>query len=283
MINASLLGLISISWNFLSGYCGQISFGHAAIFGTSAYISSILTKYYFVSPWLGILISACSVVIFALVVGVPSFRLHGAYFALVMLAYAHVLKLIAMNLSITKGDEGIFSIPSFGSYKLLGMEINFFTDKAPNFFLIFSLLIIVLGFGFWLKASNTGLAMEAIREDQDSAEAMGISSFKYKMIALGISAFFTAIGGTFYAHYIHFLMPDTAYAGYWSLMPIIASLLGGLHTITGPVVGAFVLVLMDELVFKSIFTTGDKLVYGLLVVITILFFPEGIVGYLKKE
>lgn len=278
LVQASLLALISLAWNILGGGCGQISFGHAAFFGTGAYVSAILTTQYHLNPWLGIAGACVSVVFLSLLVGVPSFRLKGAYFALLILAYAHVLKLVALNLEITKGDEGIFSIPSFGRYSFGGMEVNFFTSKGANLFLILLFLIAGLWTGIWMRGSQTGIAMEAVREDEVTAEAMGIDTLRYKLFALGVSAFFTALGGAFYVHYIHFLTPDSAYSGYWSLMPIVAALFGGIRTVTGPVVGAFTLVCLDEFLIKELLPRGDKLVYGLLFVVTILFFPRGILG-----
>ncbi len=282
LVQASLLGVISVAWNFLGGGCGQISFGHAAIFGTAAYVTSILSTSYGFSPWISMSVAAFVVVLLSLFIGIPSFRLKGAYFALMILAYAHVLKLVALNLDITKGDEGIFSIPSLGKFKLAGLQVNFFTSKPANFVVIFAFLMIATSVGLWLKWSDVGLAMEAVREDEQTAEATGIDTLKYKLVALGMSAFFTAIAGAFYAHYIHFIMPDSAYSGYWSLMPIVAALFGGIRTVVGPVIGAFTLVCLDEFLIKSLLPRGDKLIYGLLFVLTILFFPKGIVGTVKE-
>jgi branched-chain amino acid transport system permease protein len=137
---------------------------------------------------------------------------------------------------------------------------------------------------YLIRHSNTGMAMSAVHGDEETASGIGVPVFKTKITALTASAFCTALMGAFYAHYVHFLAPDSAFDGYWSVMPIVGSLFGGIGTLIGPSIGALVITALDEFVFKRFFETGHKLFFGLLLAMVIVWTPVGLLGkWMRKK
>jgi branched-chain amino acid transport system permease protein len=278
-ISALILGSVSLAWNFLAGGCGQVSFGHTGFFGIGAYASALLVMKAGWNPFLALVVAAMIGVIGALIIGIPAFRLHGPYFALSILGFAEVVKLLTLNLtSLTEGSQGIFNISSLPSIKLGGMTLEFYYSRVTNYYLAAVLMLTIYLVIYFLRHSNTGLAMSAVHGDEETAAGIGVPVFRTKVTALIVSAFCTALMGAFYAHYIHFLNPDSAFDGYWSVMPIVASLFGGIGTLIGPSIGALVITGLDEFLFKSFFETGHKLFFGLLLAIVIVWAPVGLLG-----
>jgi branched-chain amino acid transport system permease protein len=284
-ISALILGSVSLAWNFLAGGCGQVSFGHTGFFGIGAYASALLVTKAGWNPFLAMVVAAMLGVIGALIIGIPAFRLRGPYFALSILGFAEVVKLLTLNLtSLTEGSQGIFNIPSLPSITWGGMTLEFYYSRTTNYYLAAVLMFTIYLAIYFLRHSNTGLAMSAVHGDEETASGIGVPVFRTKVTALIVSAFFTALMGAFYAHYIHFLNPDSAFDGYWSVMPIVASLFGGIRTLIGPSIGALVITGLDEFLFKRFFETGHKLFFGLLLAIVIVWAPVGLLGkWMKKK
>jgi len=278
-ISALILGSVSLAWNLLAGVCGQVSFGHAAFFGIGAYASALLVTKASWNPFLGMAGAAVIGVIGGLIIGVPAFRLRGPYFALSILGFAEVMKLLTLNLTLlTEGSKGIFNIPSLPLIKLGGMSFDFYISRTTNYYLAAALMFAIYLWIYFLRHSNIGLAMSAVHGDEEAASGIGVSVFKTKIIALSVSAFCTALMGAFYAHYVHFLNPDSAFDGFWSVMPIVGSLFGGIGTLIGPSIGALVITGLDEFLFKRFFETGHKLFFGLLLAVVIVWTPAGLLG-----
>lgn len=284
-ISALILGSVSLAWNLLAGGCGQVSFGHAAFFGIGAYASALLVMKAGWNPFLAMVVAAVIGVIGALIIGIPAFRLRGPYFALSILGFAEVMKLLTLNLtSLTEGSKGIFNIPSLPSIKFAGMTFDFYISRTTNYYLAAALMFAIYLVIYFLRHSNTGLAMSAVHGDEETAAGIGVPVFRTKVTALTVSAFCTALMGAFYAHYIHFLNPDSAFDGFWSVMPIVGSLFGGIGTLIGPSIGALVITGLDEFVFKRFFETGHKLFFGLLLAIVIVWAPVGLLGkWIRKK
>ena len=284
-ISALILGSVSLAWNLLAGVCGQVSFGHAAFFGMGAYASALLVMKAEFNPFLAMVVAAMIGVIGALVIGIPAFRLRGPYFALSILGFAEVMKLFTLNLTgLTEGSKGIFNIPSLPSIKLGGMTFDFYISRTTNYYLAAALMFAIYLLIYLLRYSNIGLAMSAVHGDEETASGIGVPVFKTKLTALTVSAFCTALTGAFYAHYVHFLNPDSAFDGFWSVMPIVGSLFGGIGTLIGPSIGALVITGLDEFLFKRFFETGHKLFFGLLLTIVIVWAPFGLLGkWVKKR
>lgn len=278
-ISALILGAVSMAWNLLAGVCGQVSFGHAAFFGVGAYASAILSMKAGWNPYPAMVASGAIGVAAALVIGIPSFRLRGPYFALAILGFAEVMKLLAMNLtSLTEGSQGIFNIPSPPPIRIGGMTIDFYASRVTNYYFAALLMLAAYLTIYFIRRSNTGLAMFAVHGDEETAAGIGVPVARTKAVALCVSAFFTALMGAFYSHYVHFLAPDSAFDGSWSVMPIVGSLFGGMGTLIGPSVGALVITGLDEFVFKKFFETGHKLFFGLLLAVVIVWAPSGLLG-----
>ena len=284
-ISALILGSVSLAWNLLAGVCGQVSFGHAAFFGMGAYASALLVMKAGFNPFLAMVVAAMIGVIGGLIIGIPAFRLRGPYFALSILGFAEVMKLLTLNLTrLTEGSKGIFNIPSLPSIKLGGMTFDFYISRTTNYYLAAALMFAIYLLIYLFRYSNIGLAMLAVHGDEETASGIGVPVFKTKLIALTVSAFCTALTGAYYAHYVHFLNPDSAFDGFWSVMPIVGSLFGGIGTLIGPSIGALVITGLDEFLFKRFFETGHKLFFGLLLTIVIVWAPFGLLGkWVKKR
>ena len=284
-ISALILGSVSLAWNLLAGVCGQVSFGHAAFFGIGAYASALLVMKAGFNPFLAMAGAAMTGVMGGLIIGIPAFRLRGPYFALSILGFAEVLKLLTLNLtSLTEGSKGVFNIPSLPLIKLGGMTFDFYISRTTNYYLAAALMFAIYLSIYFIRHSNIGLAMSAVHGDEETASGIGVPVFKTKIIALTVSAFCTALMGSFYAHYVHFLNPDSAFDGFWSVMPIVGSLFGGIGTLIGPSIGALVITGLDEFLFKRFFETGHKLFFGLLLTIVIVWAPVGLLGkWVKKR
>ncbi len=284
-ISALILGSVSLAWNLLAGVCGQVSFGHAAFFGIGAYASALLVMKAGFNPFLAMVVAAMIGVVGGLIIGIPAFRLRGPYFALAILGFAEVMKLLTLNLTrLTEGSKGIFNLPSLPSIKLGGITLDFYISRTTNYYLAAALMFAIYLSIYLLRYSNIGLAMSAVHGDEETASGIGVPVFKTKLTALTLSAFCTALTGAFYAHYVHFLNPDSAFDGFWSVMPIVGSLFGGIGTLIGPSIGALVITGLDEFLFKRFFETGHKLFFGLLLTIVIVWAPFGLLGkWVKKR
>lgn len=278
-IGALILGAVSMAWNLLAGVCGQVSFGHAAFFGVGAYASAILSTKAGLDPYASMAVSGAAGVVAALAIGVPAFRLRGPYFALAILAFAEAMKLLAVNLTgLTEGSRGIYDIPPPPPLRLFGVAIDFYASRVANYYFAALLLLAAYLAVSFVRRSNAGLAMSAVHGDEETAAGIGVPVVRTKALALSVSAFLTALMGAFYAHYVRFLSPDSAFDGSWSVMPIVGSLFGGMGTLVGPSVGALVITGLDEFVFKRFFETGHKLFFGLLLAVVIVWAPAGLLG-----
>jgi branched-chain amino acid transport system permease protein len=260
-----LYALLGMSWNLLGGYTGQISFGHAAFFGTGAYTSTILLLRYGLSPWLGMLVGALLAVLLSLPLGWLTFRLRGPYFALATLAFAEVVRVIVYNWdSLTGGGDGLNILVN------LGGTVHFY----------YIILALTLAGFLVMRAfvrSRWGYFLSAIREDEDAAEALGVPATRMKIVVLAISAFFVALGGSFFASYQLYINPDLVYESQISVQMIVVTVVGGIGTLEGPIIGALVIVPLSEY-FRGLSPVANPLIYGLFIVIFMLFLPEGIVS-----
>lgn len=283
-VSALILAGVSLAWNLLAGMCGQVSFGHTAFFGLGAYCSALLVTKGGWNPFPAMAIAGLFGVCGAVVIGIPAFRLRGPYFALSILGFAEILKLLTLNLTrFTEGSQGLFNVPSLPSLRIGPLTLEFYISRTTNYYAA-ALLILGMYLGIHvLRQSHTGLAMAAVRGDEEAASGIGVPVFRTKLIALIVSAFCTSLMGAFYVHYVHFLNPDTAFDGSWSVMPIVASLFGGMSTLIGPALGALLISGLDEFFFKPFFETGHKLFFGILLAVVIVWAPRGLLGKSFKK
>jgi branched-chain amino acid transport system permease protein len=276
LVMALLIALVGQGWNLLGGYGGQYSFGHAAFFGTGAYVTAILQVRYGINAWLGFAIGIAAGAAVGAIIGALSFRsgLKGSYFALVTLAFAEVLRIVASVTPITGAGVGTL-------IKLdLRPEAFQFQSRVPFYWIILALVGLSLILVRAIENSRFGAYLVAVRENEDAARALGIDTTMVKLGAMTISAAITAAGGGFYAQYFLFLDAGIAYGPWISIEALLAPIIGGVGTVFGPLLGALVVRSLGELT-KMI--TGDApgldlVIYGCVLIAVVAFAPRGIHG-----
>jgi branched-chain amino acid transport system permease protein len=281
MVVALLIALVGQGWNVLGGYGGQYSFGHAAFFGTGAYVTAILQVRYGVNAWAGLIIGIAAGAAVGTIIGILSFRsgLRGSYFALVTLAFAEVLRILASVAPITGAGVGTL-------VKLdLRWEAFQFQSRAPFYWIILAFVAVSLVIVKLLEGSRFGAYLVAVRENEDAARAVGIDVVRVKLLAMTLSAAITATGGCFYAQYFLFLDAGIAYGPWISVEALLAPIIGGIGTVYGPLLGALVVKSLGE---ATKLMTGDApgldlVIYGGVLILVVAFAPRGIAGLLRRR
>lgn len=278
MIMVLFWTLLGASWNLLGGFAGQVSFGHATFLGVGAYTTMLFYLSLDLSPWLGILAGGALGALVALPIGMICFRLRGPYFSLATLAVAEIVRLVALNWEqLTGGPVGLL-ITTLPQISVGGYVINW-ESKIPFYYLVAALTLFAMGLTYIVSRSRLGAYLTAVREDIDSAEAVGIDTVRTRVIALVLSAFVVGLAGGFYAVYFRYIDPDAVFAISLSVEMVFIAVVGGLATTAGPIVGAVVLVTIAE-VFRERFAAGHLIFYGLFMMLVIRYLPEGIWGRL---
>ncbi len=274
-----LYATIAGAWNILGGYGGQLSLGHAIFFGLGAYSSTLLYLNFGVSPWFGFIIAAVISIIVGLLIGWPAFRLRGTYFTLTTIAFAEVIRHLTLYFrDLTKGSIGVnirFE-PSFSNL--------IFREYSTYYFVVLGLFVISIIIATWVDKTKIGYYLKAIREDEDGAETLGINVTKYKMIAMAISAGMTGIAGVFYAQFMLFFEPISVFNMNFSVEIALIAIIGGVGTVFGPVLGAFIIIPLNELL-RSTFPSlngMNYLIYGIVLILIVSFLPNGLLPILKK-
>jgi branched-chain amino acid transport system permease protein len=280
MIMVLFWTLLGASWNLLGGFAGQVSFGHAAFLGIGAYVTMLLYLSLGVSPLLGMLAGGIVGSMFALPIGLICFRLRGPYFSLATLAVAEIVRLVALNWEqLTAGPMGLL-ITTLPPMSFAGTTIDW-ESKVPFYYLAAVLALAATGLTYVVSRSRLGAYLTAVREDIDSAEAVGIDTVRTRVIALALSAFVVGVAGGFYSLYFRYVDPDAVFAISLSVEMVFIAVVGGLATTAGPIVGAVVLVSISE-IFRDRFQTGHLIFYGLFMMLVIRYLPEGIWGGLRR-
>jgi branched-chain amino acid transport system permease protein len=259
------------AWNLLGGFTGQVSFGHAAFFGTGAYVASLLYVDHAVPLWIGGLCAGVAAAVLSVPVGLVCFRLRGPYFALTILGMSEILRLIATNWrTLTHGPVGVLFPPIFA-------------DKRPFYYIALALVVLTVG-GTWLTMrSKAGFWFRAVRDDQDAAAALGINPTKIKLLSLVESAFFTGVLGAFFAPYQGYIDPEVVFSiAEISIAMVVVTVLGGMGSLWGPVIGSVIVVGLSE-VIRTTLGGAHLLVYALVIVGIILFAPQGLVGVFGRR
>lgn len=267
-------------WNLMSGYTGQFSFGHAAFYGIGAYTSSILFVDFGVNPWIGLILGMVAAGIVAAGIGYLSFHynLKGDYFALATMAFCEIFRVIFKNTKALHAASGV-SIPFSKNIALMQ-----FGSKA-GFLYVAYIMLALITFGLYkIRRTKMGLYFVAVRENEDAARALGINTFKYKMLALIASAMLSAIGGTFYAQYYLYIDPTIAFGNTVSVSAITPCIIGGVGTVFGPIIGAAILEPVSEITNAALsnFVGMNMVVYGLILVIVIMVMPKGVIGLVQQ-
>ena len=281
LVMALLIALVGQGWNLLGGYGGQYSFGHAAFFGTGAYVTAILQMRVGVNAYIAFCIGIAAGALVGAVIGALSFRsgLKGSYFALVTLAFAEVLRIIASVAPITGAGVGTL-------LKLdLRPEAFQFQSRAPFYWIILALVALSQVLTWLVERSRFGAYLIAVRENEDAARALGVDATLVKLAAMTLSAAITAAAGGFYAQYFLFLDAGIAYGPWISIEALLAPIIGGIGTVLGPLLGALVVRTLGE---ATKLMTGDApgldlVIYGCVLIAVIGFAPRGIAGLLERR
>ena len=270
------------SWNVLTGYTGHISLGHALYVGIGAYATTFLAQTFGLTPWIGMFLGGLIAVAIALFLGFLGFRfgLRGVYFVIMTIAFAELARLAVSHIEALGSFTGIFIDfnPSFYNFQFRG--------NIPYYYISFGFVVASLIAVRILEVSKIGRFIVAIREDEEAAQALGVNTFKYNMIAIAISAFMTSLAGAFYANYIFYLHPNSLFGMSLSIELILRPIVGGLGTLFGPVIGSIILTPLSE-ISRAYFAKGGLeglhlILYGVLAILVVLFMPKGIIVYIKK-
>ena len=280
-----IVALAGQGWNLLGGYGGQFSFGHASFFGTGAYAIAILQEKLGLNPWAALPVAIALGALVGAVIGTLAFRarLRGSYFALVTLAFAEVFRITANVLPVTGGAAGIL-------IRLKLDPLNFqFADRAVFHWVTLAFLGAAMLLIRTLERRRFGARLVAVRENEDAARALGVDVLRVKIAAITLSGAITACAGCLYAQKFLYLDSMIAYGPWISVEALLAPIIGGLGTVFGPVLGAFVLHGIGELTKTWIATlTGgalpgvDLVLFGVLLIVTVGFAPRGILGLVSR-
>ena len=277
MILVFMFGMLGVAWNIMGGYAGMFSFGQAAFFGIGAYTSSFLLVTFHVNPWIGLMAGGVVAALMAAAIGYPCSNLRGHYFAIATIAFGEIVRIHFNNWKLVNAAEGI-TIPMVNESLA---NFMFHSSKLPYYYIILAFLLLALVICYFVANSKMGYYFRAIKESHDVAEVLGVNVVRYRLIAIMVSAFLSAMAGTFYAQYILYIDPESVMLLAISIQIVLISMLGGAGTIMGPVIGAAILIPIAELtrIWLGHRGTGvDMLIYGFLITLISVYQPQGIWG-----
>jgi len=260
------------AWDILGGWAGQVSLGHASFVGLGAYFVAVGTAHHEIAPWWSILMALVAAAMLAYLWGRLTFKLKGPYFTLSTIAIAEIFRLIAINEGwLTGGATGVFimTLPEPFGLDLFSRQVNYYLALA---FAAITVLVVML-----ISRSKFGYQLRAVREDEDAAMASGINPTTVKLKAFMLSGALTALGGGIYAIFLSFIEPHIIFYLLLSVQIALTAIIGGRGTIWGPCVGALLIVGSGE-IFRTTFAEANMLIYGLLIMVVVIFMPRGIVG-----
>jgi branched-chain amino acid transport system permease protein len=279
-----LFSIGGVSWNIFGGYARQVSLGHAFFFGIGAYTSTLLLIKLNISPWIGMIVGGCFSVIIGYVMGMSLMRLRGHYFAIATIVFSQVaLLLVTKFRGFTGGAEGI-SVPYTESFWMLQ-----FSNKLPYFYIFLAFLVAMLFLVKKIEHSRLGYYMVAMGQDDQAATAIGVNIPRVKHIALAISAFTMSLAGTLYAQYMYFIEPKSVFDIPISIEFAMVSIIGGLGTVFGPMIGTIVMkpfieiaiTITDWLGFGSI-QGINYFLYGIILIVVVIVLPNGLIRPLTR-
>ena len=265
--------VLTQAWNILGGYGGYLNFGMATFFGTGAYASAILFHYFGLSPFLTAPLGGLAAAIAGLLIGIPTLRLRGAYFALVTMIITFAVQILVLNLPWTQGALGIYMQPI--GLTPLGVERLFY-------FLFLGLAAAVTALVYAIERSNMGWALVAIREDEDAAEIVGVKTIEVKWIANAIACFIAGVVGGLYAQRIMYLEPFGTFSFDISLNTVLMAVIGGAGAWQGPLIGAPVVLLVADTLRVTFTSEVNRAIFSVVVIVIALFVPGGVMGLIHR-
>lgn len=281
LVMLMLFATLSQAWNLIGGYAGQVSFGHAAFFGIGAYAALAPLNHWGLTPWVGMLIGGFVSVLLALIIGVPVFRLRGHYFAISTFAIAEVIRELFLSWEWVDGAFGLDApVLDPGFYNFM-----FYKTKLPYHYTVLLFFVVMMFVAYRIERVRMGYYFRAIKQSLNAAEALGVNTSRYKLYAMLLSAFFTAICGSFYAQYILHIEPATVLSVDISIKIVLVTVLGGAGTLWGPLLGSAILIPLSEYTRIWLGGTGmgiDLIILGALIVAICILEPKGIAGLFKR-
>ncbi len=270
---------LGVAWNIVGGYAGQVSLGQVAFYGLGAYTSTLLFTKVGLNPWFAIPVGGLFAVCISLIIGWSCFRLKGHYFAMATIAVAEIIQIIFTNWEYAGAAVGL-NLPIEEGWKTL-----IFSSKEPYYYLALALLMLTLGANYAIEKSFLGYYFRAIKDEPDAACSLGVNLSRYKQLAFAISSFFTALGGSLYAHKELYIDPGSVLHTGLSIKMALVSILGGVGTLFGPLLGAGILTLIEEgtrILFGGSGRGTDLVIYALLIVLIAVYYPTGVIGWLRS-
>jgi branched-chain amino acid transport system permease protein len=272
--------LLAQAWNLLGGFGGQFSFGNALFFGTGAYVQAVAQLQGGLNAWAALVLAIMAAAAVGAFVGALTFRygLKGSYFALVTLAFAEVFRICALSVDFTGGGVGLM-IPLVESAANLQ-----FTSRKGYIALMLGFVIMALIVTAWLRHSRFGARLQAVRDNEDAARAIGVDPWRTKLGAIVLAGGFTGAAGAFYVQVFQYVDPAIAFGPQVSVEALVGAIVGGMGTLWGPVLGALALHTLADLT-RNLFgaVPGISLViYGVVLVLIVMFLPRGLAGVLNQ-
>ena len=277
-----IFAALGSAWNIIGGFARQTSWASGSFFSVGAYAAMILFIQLQISPWIGLFVGIIISIILALIIGVPTLRLRGVYFAIATIACEGTVTQIWKNLEIAGKSNGI-TLPNTTGINDFSKMI--FGSEIPFYYIGLVWLLIVVGICVWVNRSKLGYYLKSIRDDEDAAIAMGLRTHRIKLIALIISSVLMAITGVFFAFKYKTVNPNLVATHDVSVKIAICAIIGGMGTITGPIIGGIAVVGLFELANAYLGTLGGGgagyLVYGLMMILVVIFRPQGLISFGK--
>lgn len=273
--------IMGLGWNIIGGYAGQVSNGHAMYFAVGAYVGALGLEWFALSPWITMWFGVVLCMGVAFIIGYPLLRLRGHYFAIATMAIVECVRIIFTNWNLIGGATGI----SFYQKKLPSLYTLQFANRVPFYYICLAFMLAFIIFSRFMEKSKFGYYCRAIKANQDSAESAGVNSTYYKRWAYMISAGIVSIGGALYAQYIQYIDPASLLPLSNSMLIVLVVVMGGIGTIWGPVLGAFIMTFINQYA-RALFNQLSGLnlfIYGVLVIFIVLFLPKGIISLFTKE
>lgn len=272
--------IITIGLSLLIGYAGQISLGHAAFVGIGAYVSGVLTVKYNVSPWIAMGIGMVATFIIAYLIGMQVLKLKGHILALATISINIIVYILLVGLSdYTGGAAGLVGIPNLS---LLGLDLG---NQVYFYFFVWIIVFIVILISTNIIRSSIGRILRSIHDSEIGTETLGVNVAKYKVAIFALSAVFASLAGSLYAHYINFIAPPTFYISF-SILLVVMVMVGGVHSIWGAIIGTAAIMFLNEAIrfvghtYFHINGEVEIVVYGLIIVLVMIFIPKGLIGIL---
>jgi branched-chain amino acid transport system permease protein len=270
---------LTTSWNMVGGFAGVLPLGHAVFLGIGAYTSTVLSLQYGISPWLGMFVGGLLAVAAGMVIGLPTLKMRGAYFALATIAFAEGVRVMVENIEYLgpfklNGPRGL-QIPPLN----IGWANFMFSSKVPYYYIILGLLLIIIFLTWAVSRSKLGYYLTAGGEEPEAAQALGVNVSRAKVIAMALSCFFTALAGTFYAQFSLFIHPKSTISLDISFEIAFIALIGGRGSIAGPVLGALLLRPVSDLsriYFGDILPGMHLVIYGVVLILVMIYQPRGL-------